>query len=214
MAALKSAPTFELYYSARSPFARRVRLALQRLLVPFEPKEINVFEPSPEFLKASPLGTVPALIVRNGGDHFTLGDSATILEYLHDTQGGKVWPSDLEVRSRVRAASTWAEGLMTNTVALFLETQRSASSQEYKFEYEENIRRTLRAIQAQPLNQLPWKVSDFQLTQAGYDLVIALEYMELRAPWMGLKEHYGELFKFLETHRKRQDLAPTAPPTA
>ncbi len=213
MLAQKSTPTFELYFSVRSPFARRVRIALQRLLVPFEAHEISVFEPSAEFLKATPLGTVPALVVRNGGDHFTLADSATILEYLHDTQGGKVWPADLEVRSRVRAASTWAEGLMTNTVALFLETQRQASSQEYKFEYEENIRRTLRAIQGQPLNQLPWKISDFQLTQAGYDLIIALEYIEIRAPWMGLREHYADLYKFLETHRKRQDLAPTAPPS-
>ena len=204
--------SYQLFYSLRSPFGRRIRVALQRLLLPFEAKEINVFEPTEEFRAVNPLGTIPCLKITRGKESFVLADSATILEYLHEDQGNKIWPADIEVRTKVRAASTFAEGIMTNTVAAYLERTRQTPSPEFKDEYETNIRRTLQWVQSTPLNTLPWKVSDFQLTQAGYDLCIALEYLEIRAPDLKWQGDFPDVSRFLEIHRKRQDLAPTAPP--
>lgn len=203
---------YQLYYSLRSPFARRVRVALSRLAIDFELKEINVFEPTEEFLAANPLGTVPVLMIQEGGERIALPDSATILEYLHDGYGQKIWPADLSTRVSVRAASTLAEGLMTETVRWYLENQRPLPSDAWVQEHLENIDRTLSAIHSTSLKKLPWKVSDFQLTQAGYDLFIALEYMALRLKGLDWMQKYPEFMKFVELHRNRQDLMPTAPP--
>ncbi len=210
-------PKYVLFYSVRSPFARRVRVAFSRLGLSFETREISVFEPTAEFLSANPLGTVPALLVRGPSadpkDAVALGDSDAILEYLHENYGGKIWSSDLAVRARVRAASVLAVGLMTETVRWFLENQRPSPSAEWNAEYLENIDRTLAAINAQPWKSLPWKVSDFQLTQAGYDLAIALDYMQLRLRGFDWQTKYPELARFQEIHRSRQDLASSLPPT-
>ena len=209
-------PRYQLFYSIRSPFARRVRVAFQRLALAYEPKELSVFEPTPEFLAANPLATVPVLLVngKTGApeDRFTVPDSSTILEYLHENYGERIWPSDLALRARVRAASTLAEGLMSETVRSFLEGQRAAPSSEWAQEYLDNIERTLAVIGASSLRAPPWKISDLQLTQAGYDLVIALDYMRVRLPKLDWMAKYPDLARFLEIHRVRQDLAPTSPP--
>lgn len=202
-------PSYELFYSLRSPFARRVRVAFQRLGLAFIPRELNVFEPTAEFLSANPLGTVPVLVV--GGGVGPIVDSATILEYLHENHGSRIWPSDLSLRARVRAASTLAEGLMSETVRWFLEQARSMPSEESSREAIENIDRTLSAIAETPLGAPPWKISDLQLTQAGYDLVIALEYMQLRLKGYEWERKYPVLLRFLEYHRVRSDLATTVP---
>lgn len=209
-------PKYVLFYSVRSPFARRVRVAFSRLGIAFDIREISVFEPTPEFTAAQPLGTVPALVIRSpSGDSketFTLGDSDAILEYLHENYAGRVWPTDVAVRSRVRAASVLAVGLMNESVRWFLENQRAQPSVEWNAEYLENIDRTLAVISAMPWKSLPWKVSDLQLTQAGYDLAVALDYMQLRLRGFDWQTKYPELANFQEIHRGRQDLASSLPP--
>jgi glutathione S-transferase len=207
---------YQLFYSIRSPFARRVRVAMQRLGISFDPIEMNVFEPPADFLAANPLATVPVLVV-NGktgapADRFTIPDSSTILDYLHENYGERVWPTDLALRARVRAAATLAEGIMFETVRWFLEGQRTTPSPEWTQEYVDNIERTLAVIGATSMRAPPWKISDLQLTQAGYDLIIALEYLRLRMPKFDWMSKYPELTRFLESHRVRQDLASTIPP--
>lgn len=205
---------YQLFYSVRSPFARRVRVALQRLNVPFTPKEINVFEPTPEFFSANPIGLVPVLTVNDGKDPFSIPDSATILEFLHDHYGQRIWPADPLARAKVRAASTLAEGIMSAAVALFLESGRKHPSLEWEKEHEDTIERILTQITKKSVMQMPWKISDFQLTQAGYDLAIALDYLDVRLARFEWKQRWPELARFQEVHRSRSDLQPTAPPPA
>lgn len=207
-------PKYALYYSLRSPFARRIRVAMQKLALPFEPLEIDVFKAPPEFYAANPLGQLPVLLINDGKEGIWLPDSSTILEYLDETYGGKVWPTEPGTRMRVRAASMLAVGLMTDTVRWYLESIRPQPSPEWTAEYVENIDRTLTAVQAMPWKKMPWKVSDFQLTQAGYDLYVALDYLRIRmkSNVLDWQRKYPELASFLEMHRSRQDLAPTSPP--
>ncbi len=178
--------------------------------------EVNVFEPTPELYAANPLGTVPVLVVNGktglAADVVRIPDSATILDYLHENHGERIWPADLALRARVRAASTLAEGLMFETVRWFLENQRPNPSAEWNAEYLENIERTLAAVAVTSPKAPPWKISDLQLTQAGYDLIVALDYMALRLKGIDWTAKYPDLTRFLETHRVRQDIAPTAPP--
>jgi len=176
--------------------------------------EINVFEPPAELFAANPLATVPVLVVngKTPDDRFTIGDSATLLEFLHENHGERIWPSDLALRARVRAASTLAEGLMTGAVGWYLETLRARPDSDFLKETETNVERTLAAIAATSLRAPPWKISDLQLTQAGYDLIVALQYLNLRIPSLEWPARYPELARFVESHQVRQDIEPTAPP--
>lgn len=201
-----------LYFSVRSPFARRVRIAMQRLALAYKEAEISVFEPTAEFLDSCPIGTVPSMTVP--GLPFSIGDSTAILEYLHDEQGGKIWPSDPKTRTFVRAASVLAESLMTNTVSWFLESQRKTPSTEWTSEYLENLDRVFSKIASQDLGAMPWKISPLQLTQAGYDLIVALQYAEIRLKGIDWKAKYPALPRFVENHKNRGDILPTAPPQA
>src|SRR5688572_17224298 len=70
----------ELFYSLRSPFARRVRLAFLESGCPFEEKVCDVFKPTAELLAVNPLGRVPVLRLKSGP---ILIDSTLILQAFY-----------------------------------------------------------------------------------------------------------------------------------
>jgi len=72
----------KLYGHDTSPYVRRVRALLLELGVPFERDVADWLKPSADFLKASPIGRLPALVVRENGADLTLFDSKTIAGYL------------------------------------------------------------------------------------------------------------------------------------
>ena len=211
---------YRLFISLRSPFARRVRIALHRFSIPFEAVELNVFEPTDEFLSANPLGLVPVLEIQE--THSFMPDSSTILEYLHENHGGQIWPEDLSARQAVRIASTLAEGLMTMTVNLFLESTRKNPDQVWTTDFQDALKRTLATIHEQSLTKFPWvnpgvNTAFGELTQAGWDLMVALEYVKLRVPasfLKGIDDNYPKLKTYFELHQGYSALQETAPPAA
>jgi glutathione S-transferase/RNA polymerase-associated protein len=79
--------TIIVYEHPLSPYAQKVKIALDEKGVAYEPKMPNAIgsgQPDQEFLKANPRGEVPALI---DGD-VKIFDSTIILEYIEDK-----WPS-------------------------------------------------------------------------------------------------------------------------
>lgn len=199
-----------LHYSVRSPFARRVRLALGRLDVKFETSEVNVFEPTAELLAVNPLGLVPAM--KWQGE--SIVDSATILEVLHEEHGRRLWPEDSTLRRKVRSASALAEGIMTQTVALYLENLRKEkASPDWQQDYTDSILRTLVQIEEKILPSKVLEQSD-ELTQAGWDTMVALEYLNLRAPQLDWAGKYLKLHHFYRKHWGHKLLRATAPPPA
>jgi glutathione S-transferase len=167
---------YHLFLSPRSPFARRVRLALQRLGLPVVEHPLNVLDSNPDLEAANPLGLVPALILPDGR---TLSDSSAILEILHDLHGG-IWPERAEDRIEVRQASTLATGLMQAAVSYFQETRmHEVPSPAWAQDHLNTVLRTLRYLSA--LRADLWSRSG-DLTQAGWDLACALEYLEFRMP--------------------------------
>lgn len=201
-------PNYKLYYSLRSPFARRVRIALERLLIPYEAKEEDVFRPSAEFLSANPLGLLPCL---QFSQDFSLADSTAILEYLEDRYGHRIWPSDLDERLKVRSAATFAHGLMGATVSLFLEGRRAHPSIEWMIEHRENIDRTLDALERLARLEFPF-VRGAELTQAGFDAITALDYLDVRTPQVDWSENHPGLKRFRDSHANHPVLKRTAPP--
>lgn len=71
-----------LFFSARSPFARRVRIAIQRLGVSVTLREVDLFKIlPPDFVSVGPLGRVPVLKIEGISEKpITLYESEVILQ--------------------------------------------------------------------------------------------------------------------------------------
>jgi maleylacetoacetate isomerase len=85
----------------RSSASYRVRIGLNLLGLAFERKAVDLLngeQTTAENLARNPQGLVPALEI----DGLVLTQSLAILEYLHETRGGLLLPTDVAGRQRVR----------------------------------------------------------------------------------------------------------------
>jgi glutathione S-transferase len=84
------------------PYVQRAVIALTEKGVPFERVDIDLGNKPDWFLKISPLGKTPVLVVGENA----IFESAVILEYLEETQAHPLHPSDALRRAEHRA---WIE---------------------------------------------------------------------------------------------------------
>ncbi len=91
----------KLFCFPRSGNSREVKIVLAEKNIPFEPVNVhagNDVKESPEFKKASPRGTVPAII---DGEVY-LSEAFLINQYLdHKYPNPSLFPSDDELRSQI-----------------------------------------------------------------------------------------------------------------
>jgi hypothetical protein len=185
-----------LYGSSRSPFARRVRLALLSRSIPFQWKELSlseIFPPSPELLRVNPMGLIPAFESSTG---LCLGDSNEILSFLDENVGG-LWHSEAEMRVRHKRVSSMAQGIMTYAVREFQGLRVVSPDGKYHEDNTALIKRVLSAIELS-LSELSIKENkmnllevlceglsnkkglDNSVSQAAWDLGVALDYIDFR----------------------------------
>lgn len=116
------------------PYVQRAVIALKEKGVPFERIDIDLASKPDWFLKLSPLGKVPVLVVTTDTGEVALFESNVICEYIEETQGGaKLHPADPLKRAEHRA---WMEfgsailgdlwGLETTADAAVFESKRQA----------------------------------------------------------------------------------------
>ncbi|KJC35441.1 glutathione S-transferase [Bradyrhizobium sp. LTSP885] len=122
------------------PYVQRAVIALLEKGVPFERIDIDLANKPDWFLKISPLGKVPVLVVTDDdGREVALFESNVICEYIEETQGGaRLHPQDALVRAEHRA---WMEfgsailgdlwGLETTTDAAMFESKRQAVAAKF-----------------------------------------------------------------------------------
>ncbi|PDT73499.1 glutathione S-transferase family protein [Bradyrhizobium sp. C9] len=122
------------------PYVQRAVIALHEKGVPFERIDIDLANKPDWFLKISPLGKVPVLVVTgDDGKEVALFESNVICEYIEETQGGaKLHPQDALTRAEHRA---WMEfgsailgdlwGLETATDAAIFENKRQAVTAKF-----------------------------------------------------------------------------------
>ena len=122
------------------PYVQRAVIALQEKGVPFERIDIDLANKPDWFLKLSPLGKVPVLVVTTEQGEVALFESNVICEYIEETQGGaRLHPVDALKRAEHRA---WMEfgsailgdlwGLETTTDPATFETKRLALAAKFK----------------------------------------------------------------------------------
>lgn len=122
------------------PYVQRAAIALHEKGVRFERIDIDLANKPDWFLKISPLGKVPVLVVtRDDGKEVALFESNVICEYIEETQAGaKLHPQDALVRAEHRA---WMEfgsailgdlwGLETATDAATFDSKRQAVAAKF-----------------------------------------------------------------------------------
>ena len=211
-----------LWMTPRSPFARRIRLAAARAGLFLEERLVDTFAPSEDFLAANPLGMVPVL--QWEGDAVALPDSNAILESIHELGGrglkpGVIWPSDADYARAIRIRSAWCTGVMTAVVARFLELRGSSPSLEVVKDHEEVVARTLTVIEQDFVGASAGAAfgslssgSEDSLTQAGWDLIVLLEYLDLRFPEFQWREKSVKVREFFAKIQTRPLLDQTRPP--
>jgi glutathione S-transferase len=198
-----------LYASLRSPFARRIRLALHRLGITYEEKMVDVFQFNPELFSANPLGLVPTLLSEFG----PISDSMNILEYLDETYGG-IWPMERNERIQERQVSIWAEGIMQSLVLYFQESKlHEVPSPRWLKDHTDSIIDTLKHL-SQSVAGI-WftdRNGSLGLTQAGWDLAVALEYMDLRLPELEWKQKFPVFIQLIQVAQRNEYFRTTTPP--
>jgi glutathione S-transferase len=97
-----------LYHLPLSPFARKVRLVLAEMRLPFELRLEKTWERRAEYLELNPGGTVPTLIEDNG---LVIPDSAVICEYLDEAYpDSSLMGRTLAERIETRRLVAWFDG--------------------------------------------------------------------------------------------------------
>jgi len=101
------APVLKLISHKLCPYVQRAVIALTEKGVAFERIDIDLANKPDWFLKISPLGKVPVLVVPSAQGEVALFESNVICEYIEDTQGGpSLHPDDALLRAQHRA---WME---------------------------------------------------------------------------------------------------------
>lgn len=103
----------KLYFSASSPFVRKVRVVATELglidRIENLPSAAHPVNRDRNLITANPLGQVPAFVI-DGGE--TIYDSRVICEYLNSLAGGSLFPAGAQ-RWRSLTEQALGDGLMT-----------------------------------------------------------------------------------------------------
>jgi glutathione S-transferase len=134
-----AAPVLKLISHKLCPYVQRAVIALTEKGVPFERIDIDLANKPDWFLKISPLGKVPVLVVERDGREVALFESNVICEYIEDTNPEtRLHPQDALARAEHRA---WMEfgsailgelwGLETTTDPKIFESKRQAIAAKF-----------------------------------------------------------------------------------
>ncbi|MEO5971566.1 MAG: glutathione S-transferase family protein [Bdellovibrionia bacterium] len=211
----------ELFISLRSPFARRVRLALLENQIPYKETVCDVFKPTEALIAVNPLVRVPVLRLASGE---TLIDSNLILQALYETlatgstgssdSANSLMPSLPPTRFAIYRWQAIAAGFAEKTVEYFLETQRPPANQDpdTKEDLKNISERVLAEIETTLIaNPSHSYLVGNSLTQVDLDLASALTYFGLRysPEW---KKRYPRTSLYLAQLEQRPSFVQTCPP--
>jgi glutathione S-transferase len=104
------------------PYVQRAVISLTEKGVPFERIDIDLSNKPEWFLRVSPLGKTPVLLV---GDT-AIFESAVILEYLEDTQSPALHPSEALARAEHRAFIEFGSAILNDIAGVYAAANEAA----------------------------------------------------------------------------------------
>jgi glutathione S-transferase len=110
---------FKLISFKLCPYVQRAAIVLAEKHVPFERIDIDLANKPDWFLKLSPLGKVPVLVVDQDGVETVLFESAVIAEYLDEVLEPRLHPADPLEKARHRAWIEFASATLVDIYGLY-----------------------------------------------------------------------------------------------
>jgi glutathione S-transferase len=197
----------KLYYSATSPYARKVRLTLLELGLDKSVQLIPTVPSTDESLRGiNPLCKIPALQLDDGNAMY---DSPVICEYLNSLVKGKIFPRSGPARWSALRRQALADGLADAIVRIYLEQKRPEAEQ-----HKDVIARQILAIDAaldqferEPLSNRrnPPLIGELALASS-------LGYLDLRMPQHNWRKGRSRLKKWYNNFSARPSMQATQPP--
>jgi glutathione S-transferase len=188
-----------LFASQRSPFGRKVKIALHELGLSERVNVVNVatnpMKPAPELLPYNPLGQVPTLVLDDGT---VLVDSTAILDVLSELpSGGDLLPREGAARREVMQRLALADGMLDKAVRWLDERFQAQNDDtaERIAGFRAGIERTLDRLEAQTA---AWQAGRFDAGDIA--LVCMLGYLDFRfaeLPWRDGRSGLGAWFQRL-----------------
>ncbi|HEX8669482.1 MAG TPA: glutathione S-transferase family protein [Allosphingosinicella sp.] len=121
---------FRLISFPLCPYVQRAAILLAEKGVPFERVDIDLANKPDWFLKLSPLGKVPVLVVEEDGREEVLFESAVIAEYLDETLAPQLHPADPLTRARHRAWIEFGSATLADIAGFYAAPDATAFAQK------------------------------------------------------------------------------------
>ena len=197
----------KLYYSATSPYVRKVNVCAIELGLDEKLERIftNPWEKDDKLLADNPLSKVPTLITDDG---IVLYDSPVICEYLDTVQGGGVLiPASGTEHWNVLRLQALGDGILDAAVLRFLERKRPnfQQSSEWDSIQQSAIQRALEYLESK-VNE--WK-TDVTIGQIA--VACALGYLHFRFAEDNWRQGQPGLTGWFETFAQRESMQATIP---
>jgi len=155
-----TSPKYILISHHLCPYVQRTAIALNDKNVPYKRRNVDLSDKPDWFVKLSPLGKVPLLLV---DDETVLFESAVIAEYIDEVTGGGLLSTDSLEKSRQRAWIEYASNSIVNVGRLY-----NASNQD-TFDQARNAIDTKWQTLDTNLSHGPWfSGEDFSLVDAAF----------------------------------------------
>ncbi len=124
-------PKLRLISFPLCPYVQRAAILLAEKNVPYERVDIDLSDKPEWFLKLSPLGKVPALVVEDDdGTQQVLFESAVIAEYLDETIEPRLHPAAPLDRARHRAWIEFASATLADIYGYYTAPDEEAFAQK------------------------------------------------------------------------------------
>lgn len=197
----------KLHWSPKSPFVRKVMIAVHELdLLPRIELVRSVAamrEPNPAIMADNPLSKIPTLVLADG---HALFDSAVICEYLDDLVNGPLFPKGGDARWQALRWQALGDGLLDMLILWRNERERAAPLGQLIDAFELKTRAVLQMLEQESaaLAAAPFAIGHLTV-------VCALGYLDYRFDALGWREQAPDLAAWFDAMQRRPSVAATAP---
>ncbi len=196
-----------LYSSPSSPYARKIRAALQELGAQKRVRVVDVDTRDPQsgLWQASPAGRIPVLVVEG----VTIHDSPVILQWVDATFGPRLLPASGPARWDALTREATGDGLTDTLVPMRMEVLRPAQEQSRTF-LEKSRDRVLRILDGMEYDAARFPPVD-AVDVGALGVACALGYLEFRFPDIEWRPARPALAGWYEAFSQRASMRLTVP---
>lgn len=197
----------------RSPYTRRVAVALKMLGFNYSLRAKTAWQDFEEVSRLNPIGRVPVLILENGEALF---ESQVILDYLDGRVGLRcvLLPCHGAKRRRVQRLASLALGVIDKGRELLFESTLRPEATRYRpyiERWEAQIRSVARALDG--LAETPWAANGC-ISQADVTIGVMIDFIRLHHPHLLEQGAYPRLDELISAYHRLPAFAETMPEPA